>query len=100
MRQGFTSTALAALLMASATPVCAQQAESARRFDIPAGPLAGDAIAELESLTIINTFTKALRELAAQSVRRESAADAWLEERRHRLVSPTGDDGGSDKGAP
>ena len=40
MRQGFTSTALAALLMASATPVCAQQAESARRFDIPAGPLA------------------------------------------------------------
>lgn len=61
---------------------------------------AGDAIAELESLTIINTFTKALRELAAQSVRRESAADAWLEERRHRLVSPTGDDGGSDKGAP
>ena len=39
MRQGFTSTALAALLMASATPVCAQQIEAARRFDIPAGPL-------------------------------------------------------------
>lgn len=61
---------------------------------------AGDAIAELESLTIINTFTKALRELAAQSVRRESAADAWLEERRHRLVTPTGEDGGSGTSTP
>jgi outer membrane receptor protein involved in Fe transport len=39
MTQGFTSTALAALLVASATPVCAQQIEAARRFDIPAGPL-------------------------------------------------------------
>ncbi len=39
MRQGITSTALAALLMASATPVAAQQAEAARRFNIPAGPL-------------------------------------------------------------
>jgi len=39
MRQGFTSTALAALLIASATPVVAQPAEVARRFEIPAGPL-------------------------------------------------------------
>ncbi|UQV18934.1 XRE family transcriptional regulator [Brevundimonas albigilva] len=61
---------------------------------------AGDAIAELESLTIINTFTKALRELAAQSVRRDSAADAWLEERRHRLVSPVSDEPGSGNGTP
>lgn len=61
---------------------------------------AGDAIAELESLTIINTFTKALRDLAAQSVRRESAADAWLEERRHRLVSPTREDGSAENGTP
>lgn len=61
---------------------------------------AGDAIAELESLTIINTFTKALRELAAQSVRRDSAADAWLEERRHRLVSPTSDEPGTGNGTP
>ncbi|WP_292120624.1 helix-turn-helix transcriptional regulator [Brevundimonas sp.] len=61
---------------------------------------AGDAIAELEPLTIINTFTKALRDLAAQSVRRESAADAWLEERRHRLVSPTREDDDSGNGTP
>jgi transcriptional regulator with XRE-family HTH domain len=61
---------------------------------------AGDAISELESLTIINTFTKALRELAAQSVRRESAAEAWLEERRHRLLSPASDDASTGNGAP
>ena len=61
---------------------------------------AGDSIAELESLTIINTFTKALKELAAQSVRRESAADAWLEERRRKLVSPVGDDPGPGNDTP
>lgn len=52
---------------------------------------AGDAIAELESLTIINAFTKTLKDLAAQSVRRESAADAWIEERRRQLMSPLED---------
>lgn len=52
---------------------------------------AGDAIAELESLTIINAFTKVLKDLAAQSVRRESAADAWIEERRRQLMSPLQD---------
>ncbi len=61
---------------------------------------AGDSIAELESLAIINTFTKALRDLAAQSVRRESAADAWLEEGRRRLVSPVGDDSGPGNDTP
>ena len=61
---------------------------------------AGDAIAELESLTIINAFTKTLKELAAQSVKRESAADAWLEERRNRLASPTRDETGPGDATP
>ena len=60
----------------------------------------GDTITELESLTIINTFTKALRELAAQSVRREAAAEAWLEERKHRLVSPAREGSGPDRDTP
>lgn len=38
MRREFTTTALAALMMASATPVMAQ-AEAPRHFDIAAGPL-------------------------------------------------------------
>ncbi|MGK2257019.1 MAG: iron complex outermembrane receptor protein [Brevundimonas sp.] len=40
MRSGFTSTALAALLAVSATPVMAQAADEARQFSIEAGPLA------------------------------------------------------------
>ncbi len=48
----------------------------------------GDAIPELDARVIINTFTKALNDLAVQSVRRDSAASAWLEERLGRLVSP------------
>jgi len=53
----------------------------------------GDGIAELDARTIINTFTKSMRDLAFQSVCRDSLAEAWLEERRHRLVQPTRDDG-------
>lgn len=39
MSQGFTSTAVAALMLAVATPVVAQSNDVARRFDIEAGPL-------------------------------------------------------------
>ena len=39
MRDAYTSTALAALLIAAATPTLAQEAEAPRIFDIPAGPL-------------------------------------------------------------
>lgn len=39
MRQAFTSTALAALMLGAATPVLAQSAEAVRSYDIPAGPL-------------------------------------------------------------
>ncbi len=39
MGQGFTSTALAALMMGVATPVIAQSSDVARRFEIAAGPL-------------------------------------------------------------
>lgn len=61
---------------------------------------AGDAIAELDARAIINTFTRALGELAAQSVRRDSAADAWLDDRRRRLISPAAEDGPSGQGTP
>lgn len=57
---------------------------------------AGDAIAELDALPIINAFTKATKELAAQSVRPDGAANAWLQERLGRLILPT--DGGDDAG--
>lgn len=62
----------------------------------------GDAIAELDARTIINTFTKALKDLAVQSVRRDSAADAWLEQRLRRLVSPANgeDEGPTGDGTP
>ena len=50
---------------------------------------AGDTIAELDALPIINAFTKATKELAAQSVRRDGAANAWLQERLGRLIPPT-----------
>lgn len=39
MRQAFTSTALAALMIGAATPVIAQSAEAVRSYDIPPGPL-------------------------------------------------------------
>ena len=39
MGQGFTSTALAALMIGVATPVIAQSSDVARRFEIAAGPL-------------------------------------------------------------
>ena len=55
----------------------------------------GDVLAELDARTIINTFTKALKDLALQSVRRDSAANAWLQQRLGKLVSPSdGEDGG------
>lgn len=52
----------------------------------------GTAIADLDARTIINTFTKALRDLAAQSVSRDAEADAWLAERKQRLVTPARED--------
>ncbi|MAL56296.1 MAG: TonB-dependent receptor [Brevundimonas sp.] len=39
MGHGYTSTALAALMMAVATPVIAQSSDDVRRFEIAAGPL-------------------------------------------------------------
>lgn len=55
---------------------------------------AGDNIAELDGRTIINAFTRTLRDLAAQAVRRDSQAEAWLEEGRRRLISPSSEDPG------
>ena len=49
---------------------------------------AGDAIAELEALPIINAVTRTFRDLAAQSVRRDDRAQAWLNERLERLIAP------------
>lgn len=57
---------------------------------------AGDAIVDLDARTIINAFTKTLKDLAAQSVRRDAEAEVWLEERRHRLMTPIRDDGSSE----
>lgn len=48
----------------------------------------GDVLAELDARTIINTFTRALKELALQSVRRDTAANAWLQQRLGKLVTP------------
>lgn len=59
---------------------------------------AGGLIVELEARTIINVFTGALKDLAVQAARRDSAASAWLEERLGRLSSPTGEP--SDTGDP
>ncbi len=50
---------------------------------------AGDAIADLDALPIINAFTKTMKDLAAQSVRRDDAANAWLQERLGRLIAPS-----------
>lgn len=53
---------------------------------------AGDAIADLDARTIINTFTKAMRDLTDQSVNRDAEAEAWLQARRDRLIAPERDD--------
>jgi transcriptional regulator with XRE-family HTH domain len=50
---------------------------------------AGDAIADLDALPIINAFTKTMKDLAAQSVRRDDTANAWLQERLGRLIAPS-----------
>jgi len=50
---------------------------------------AGDAIADLDALPIINAFTKTMKDLAAQSVRRDDAANVWLQERLERLIGPS-----------
>lgn len=56
----------------------------------------GDVLAELDARTIINTFTRALKDLALQSVRRDTAANAWLQQRLGKLISPgDGEDEGS-----
>ncbi len=52
----------------------------------------GDAIMELETASIINAFTKTLKDLALQAVRRDDAAKAWLEQRLGRLLKPTSDE--------
>lgn len=59
---------------------------------------AGDALADLDARTLINAFTRAMRDLAALAVTRDTHAEAWLDERRGRLVSPNPDDP-SDDGA-
>ena len=50
----------------------------------------GDAIADLEALPIINAFTRATKELAAQAERRDAAGEAWVRDRLGRLVAPGG----------
>lgn len=60
----------------------------------------GDAVADLDARTIINAFTRALRDLALQSVRRDGAADAWLQQRLRRLVSPADGEDRTEDGAP
>lgn len=48
----------------------------------------GDGIAELDGRTIINTVTRAFKELALQAVRRDEAANAWLKQRLEKLIPP------------
>ncbi len=59
---------------------------------------AGDAIADLDARPIINTFTRMFRDLADQSVKRDTEADAWLEQRRSRLLAPDREDSGTNNG--
>lgn len=56
----------------------------------------GDAMAELDGRTIINAFTRTLKDLAGLAVTRDAHAEAWLEERRRRLVTPRSDDPSAD----
>ncbi len=62
----------------------------------------GDVIVELDARTLINAFTRTMKDLALQAVRRDSAAQDWLETRVARLVSPGGgeDEGGAGKSRP
>ncbi|QTC89435.1 XRE family transcriptional regulator [Brevundimonas pondensis] len=48
----------------------------------------GDGISELDGRTIINTVTRAFKELALQAVRRDEAANAWLKQRLEKLIPP------------
>lgn len=48
----------------------------------------GDAVADLDARTIINTFTKVMTELGQQAVRKDSEAEAWLKSRLGRLALP------------
>jgi len=58
----------------------------------------GDVLVELDARTIINAFTKALKDLALQSVRRDSAANAWLQQRLGKLATPARGDGNGSSG--
>lgn len=49
----------------------------------------GDAIMELETSSIINAFTKTLKDLGLQAVRKDVAAKEWLDQRLGRLVTPS-----------
>jgi len=49
----------------------------------------GDAVADLDALLIINSFTKAMKELAALSAGRDGGADEWLQQRLGRLIPPS-----------
>lgn len=57
----------------------------------------GDVIHELDARTLINAFTRTMKDLALQAVRRDNAAQDWLETRVARLVTPAG---GEDEGGP
>jgi transcriptional regulator with XRE-family HTH domain len=48
----------------------------------------GDVIAEIDARTLINAFTRALRELGLQAVRRDTAAQSWIDDRLARLSPP------------
>lgn len=58
----------------------------------------GDVIAELDGRTLINAFTRTMKDLALQAVRRDSAANEWLQARVGKLVSPSAGDDESGSG--
>ena len=62
----------------------------------------GDVIVELDARTLINAFSRTMKDLALQAVRRDSAAQDWLEARVAKLVTPAGgeDDGGAGNSRP
>lgn len=51
----------------------------------------GDAIMELDTRSLINAFTKVLKDLGLQAVRQDGAAKDWLEAGMERLVKPSSD---------
>lgn len=51
----------------------------------------GDAMMELDSRSIINAFSRTLKDLALQAVTRDDAAQAWLSDRVDRLTTPSSD---------